>query len=183
MRRSPSPSSATMRPSSVRSRTSCGTPSSTGRRADGSRLRPKLPTASRGSGPTPPPKPLADALHDSLAGPEPGGVTARITFTNKLFPSGALTGQVGSALMSGASGRLWATNDGRGRLELQSDAGDVQVVWNKTSVFVYDASSNTLYRATLPTRSDTSSEQPAVPSVAKISDLLTKLGEHVSLSG
>ena len=32
--------------------------------------------------------------------------------------------------MSGASGRLWATNDGRGRIELQSDAGDVQIVWN-----------------------------------------------------
>ena len=27
--------------------------------------------------------------------------------------------------MSGATGRLWVTNDGRGRLELQSDAGDV----------------------------------------------------------
>src|SRR6266536_1349598 len=99
--------------------------------------------ASGGSGPTPPPKPLAEALHDSLAGPASEGVTARIKFTNKLFPSGAITGQVGSALMSGASGRLWATNDGRGRLELQSDAGDVQVVWNDTEVTVYDASSNT----------------------------------------
>src|SRR5205814_5596810 len=118
--------------------------------------------ASGGSGSTPAPKPLAQALHDSLAGPAPEGVTARIKFTNKLFPSGAITGQVGSALMSGASGRLWATNDGRGRLELQSDAGDVQVVWNDTEVTVYDASSNTLYRATLPTRSDTSSEQPAL---------------------
>jgi outer membrane lipoprotein-sorting protein len=138
--------------------------------------------ASGGSGPTPPPKPLADALHDSLAGPAPEGVTARITFTNKLFPSGALSGQVGSALMSGASGRLWATNDGRGRLELQSDAGDVQVVWNKTSLSAYDASSNTVYRATVPAHSDTSSEQPGVPSVAKITEFLTKLGEHVTLS-
>ena len=138
--------------------------------------------ASGGSGPTPPPKPLADALHDSLAGPKPDGITARITFTNKLFPSGALSGQAGSALMSGASGRLWATNDGRGRLELQSDAGDVQVVWNQTQVSVYDASSNTVYRATLPAQSDTSSEQPAVPSVATITDFLTKLGVHVTLS-
>ena len=75
--------------------------------------------ATGGSGATPPEKSLAQALHDSLAGPAPEGITARITFTNKLFPSGAITGQVGSALMSGASGRLWATNDGRGRLELQ----------------------------------------------------------------
>ena len=35
--------------------------------------------------------------------------------------------------MSGASGRLWVTNDGRGRLELQSDAGDAQIVWNGDS--------------------------------------------------
>ena len=139
-------------------------------------------TASGGSGPTPPPKPLAQALHDSLAGPESAGVTARIKFTNKLFPSGALTGQVGSALMSGASGRLWATNDGRGRLELQSDAGDVQVVWNDTELTVYDASSNTVYRATLPEHKTASSDQSTVPSVAQISDFLTKLGERVVLS-
>jgi outer membrane lipoprotein-sorting protein len=142
--------------------------------------------ASGGSGPTPPPKPLAQALHDSLAGPTPDGVTARIEFTNKLFPSGAITGQVGSALMSGASGRLWATNDGRGRIELQSDAGDVQVVWNDTEVTIYDASSNTVYRAELPADAKSSGDNTnntSVPSVAKISDFLSKLGEHVSLSG
>src|SRR5207249_8295582 len=67
--------------------------------------------ASGGSGPTPPPKPLDHAIHDALAAKEPSGITARITFTNNLFPSGALLGDVGSALMSGASGRLWMTND------------------------------------------------------------------------
>ena len=139
--------------------------------------------ASGGSGPTPPPKPLAQALHDSLAGPAPQGITARIKFTNNLFPSGAIAGQVGSALMSGASGRLWATNDGRGRLELQSDAGDVQVVWNDTNVTVYDASSNTVYKAKLPAHPKGSADQSGVPSVTKISDFLSKLGEHVALSG
>ena len=139
--------------------------------------------ASGGSGSTPAPKPLAQALHDSLAGPAPEGVTARIKFTNKLFPSGAITGQVGSALMSGASGRLWATNDGRGRLELQSDAGDVQIVWNDTEVTIFDASSNTVYRAKLPADAQSSADHSGIPSVAKISDSLSKLGEHVSLSG
>jgi outer membrane lipoprotein-sorting protein len=139
--------------------------------------------ASGRSGPTPPPKPLAQALHDSLSGAAPKGVTARIKFTNKLFPSGAITGQVGSALMSGASGRLWATNDGRGRLELQSDAGDVQIVWNDAQVTVYDASSNTVYRAQLPAHAKSTADQGGIPSVAKISDVLAKLGEHASLSG
>jgi hypothetical protein len=142
-----------------------------------------------GSASTPPDKPLATALHDSLAGPVPNGITARIRFTNKLFPSGALTGQVGSALMSGASGRLWASNDGRGRLELQSNAGDVQIVWNSTDVTVFDASSNTVYRATLPQQDaeaaskHESSAPTAVPALAEIASFLTKLGTHVDLSG
>jgi hypothetical protein len=142
--------------------------------------------ANGGGGPTPPPKPLAQAIHDSLAGAKPNGITARIKFTNRLFPSGALLGNVGSALMSGASGRLWITNDGAGRLELQSNVGDVQVVWNATSVSVYDASLNTVYKATIP--GDTKDATPAhdtggPPALSKISDFLTKLGEHATLSG
>src|SRR5207237_8218054 len=103
-----------------------------------------------GGGDTPPAKPLPQAIHDSLAAPKPQGISADIVFTNKLFPSGALLGQAGSALMSGATGRFWATNDGRGRIELQSDAGDAQIVWNTTDVTAYDASSNTVYHAKLP---------------------------------
>ena len=102
-----------------------------------------------GSGATPPPKPLADAIHDAVTASAPAGITARIHFTNKLFPSGALAGQAGSALMSSADGRLWANANG-GRLELQSDAGDAQITWNDTKVTVYDASSNTAYVADLP---------------------------------
>src|SRR5947208_5453496 len=108
--------------------------------------------AGGGGGLTPHPKSLDGAIHDALGSNGPAGVTARIRFTNRLFPSGALVGQAGSALMSGASGRLWATNDGRGRLELQSDAGDVQIVWNQTKATVYDASSNTVYSFALPAR-------------------------------
>ena len=48
--------------------------------------------ASSGTSSPPPPKPLADALHDALAAPQPAGVTARVTFTNNLLPSGALFG-------------------------------------------------------------------------------------------
>src|SRR5262249_37097061 len=91
-----------------------------------------IAVAAGGGGPTPPPQPLDQAIHDALAAPAPAGVTARVEFTNNLFPSGALLGQTGSALMSGASGRLWITNDRHGRIELQSDAGDVQIVWSPT---------------------------------------------------
>ena len=137
-----------------------------------------------GSGPTPPPMALDQALHDAFAAPEPTGITARVTFTNHLFPSGAILGQTGSALMSGASGRLWMTADGRGRLELQSEAGDAQIVWNGNELSVYDASSNTVYRATLPDKATTpgtdSTDQP--PTLDQISTWLAKLSEHAALS-
>ena len=139
--------------------------------------------ASGDSGPTPPPKPLAQALHDAVAAQHPDGITARITFTNKLFPSGALLGRAGSSLMSGASGRMWVTGDGRGRIELQSDAGDAQIVWSPTEVTVYDASSNTVYQAALPAQKDSAApDQGALPTVAQISDFLTKAGSDVSVS-
>jgi outer membrane lipoprotein-sorting protein len=139
------------------------------------------------SGSEPPAEPLAQAVHDALAAPAPDGATARVTFTNNLFPSGGLLGQAGSPLMSGATGRMWVTNDGYGRVELQSDAGDAQIVWTPTKLTVYDASSNTVYTMALPSRSDTASsttpDRKQPPSVDQISAFLTKLGEHVALSG
>jgi outer membrane lipoprotein-sorting protein len=145
-----------------------------------------IAVAARGGGKTPPPKPLDQAIHDSLAAKSPAGVTARVKFTNRLFPSGSLIGQVGSALMSGASGRLWLTNDGRGRVELQSDAGDVQVVWNDQQISVYDASSNTVYRVTLPKRQSpkgSSGDNGMPPALADIDKVLTDVGVHWALSG
>ncbi|HET8528009.1 MAG TPA: hypothetical protein VFL60_03790 [Gaiellaceae bacterium] len=139
--------------------------------------------ASRGAA-KPQPKPLAQALHDALAAQPVQGITARIRFTNSLFPSGSILGQVGSALMSGASGRLWATADGRGRLELQSDAGDVQVVWNGTELSVYDASSNTVYRAQLPQHdAGKGGTTQAPPALAQIDAFLRKLGDSWAISG
>jgi outer membrane lipoprotein-sorting protein len=144
-----------------------------------------IAVAARGGGPVPKPKPLGQAIHDALAAPEPAGITARVKFTNKLFPSGALLGGAGSALMSGASGRLWATSDGRGRIELQSDAGDAQIVWNQSTISVYDASANTVYRVTLPAKqagSSSSNENGASPPLSEIDTLLQNLGAHATIS-
>jgi outer membrane lipoprotein-sorting protein len=136
-----------------------------------------------GSGSTPPAKPLATAIHDALAGEKPTGLTADIGFTNTLFPSGSITGQAGSALMSSATGRLWV-NDTGGRLELQSDAGDAQIVWSKTKVSVYDATSNTAYTFDLPqdTSTTTDTGTAAVPSVDKITTFLTELSKNWTVS-
>jgi hypothetical protein len=138
--------------------------------------------ATGGSGTTPAPKPLAQAIHDALAGQQPAGITADIGFTNKLFPSGALTGQAGSALMSSATGRLWVNATG-GRLELQSDAGDAQIVWSKTKVTVYDATSNTAYTADIPQDSTTTTDTgSAVPTVDEITTFLTNLSKDWTVS-
>jgi outer membrane lipoprotein-sorting protein len=141
--------------------------------------------AARGSGPVPPARPLAQAIDAGLVAPQPQGVTARIKFTNGLFPSGALMGRVGSALMSGASGRLWARPDGRGRLELQSSAGDVQIVWNQKTVTVYDASSNTVYRAKrAAAKAESQGMSAAQPfSLGEIQAFLAHAAKRATLSG
>ena len=141
-----------------------------------------LAVAASGGGSTPPPKPLPDAIHDALTATKPTGVTARIAFTNKLFPSGALVGQSTSALMSGASGRLWANSTG-GRLELQSDAGDVQITWNDTKATIYDASSNTAYTFDLPQQQSSTSTTEQPPSLDQITTFLTNLSQHWNVSG
>src|SRR5205085_4768896 len=141
--------------------------------------------ASGGGGPTPPAKPLANAIHDALAGTAPDGITADITFTNKLFPSGALTGAAGSALLSGTTGRLWATNDGRGRLELQSNAGDAQIVWNANEVTAYDASSNTVYKFTLPVKTSSTPDtggSDTPPALSDITSFLAELSQQATVS-
>jgi hypothetical protein len=138
------------------------------------------------AGPTPAPSSLDQAIHAGLSAPGPAGITARIKFTNRLFPGGALLGNVGSALMSGASGRLWVRNDGHGRLELQSDAGDVQIVWSPAAVTVYDASSNTVYRAALPTAKGSGTHEHgahAPPTVSEIAGFLSKVDARANVSG
>jgi outer membrane lipoprotein-sorting protein len=132
-------------------------------------------------GGTPAPAPLPNAIQAALAAPAPAGITARVTFTNRLFPSGALLGNAGPVLVSGGSGRLWLASGGRGRLELQSNVGDTQIVWNDTSLFVYDASSNTVYKAALPAGSKDTAGAP--PSLATITDALAKLGGDLAISG
>ncbi len=139
--------------------------------------------ATGSSSDTPPQKPLAEAIRDALAAAPVDGVSARVTFTNKLFPSGALLGNAAPVAMAGGSGRLWMTGDGRGRIELQSDAGDAQILWTRTDVTVYDAASNTAYHALLPVSQPGSAAPDTPPSLARITDLLNELGAHATVTG
>jgi len=116
-----------------------------------------------GTGPVPPPKPLAQAVHDALAagagGQQIEGVSARIQLTDHLLEGANLASQSGGGgggglasnpLLTGASGRLWISDDGRIRVELQSESGDTQILYDGHTVTLYDAASNSLYRYTPP---------------------------------
>lgn len=163
------------------------------------------------TGPVPPAKPLADAVHDALSAPRVSGVSARIQLTDNLLEGanlatggGGEAGQLSSSpLVSGASGRLWIGSEGHARLELQSEKGDTQILWDGKTAEMYDASTNTLYRYQPPAGADaeTSSSSSSAdtsgtgtssdgagsahhgpPSVAEIEEGIAKLSKHAAVS-
>jgi outer membrane lipoprotein-sorting protein len=148
------------------------------------------------AGPTPPPKPLAQAIHDALGAQAVAGVSANITLTDHLLEGASLatgSGRGGeltsSPLITGGSGRLWIAKSGDVRLELQSQQGDTQVVYDGHTLTLYDAATNTVYRYTPPAgeggvgSSAPDSGHHEVPSVAKIEEAIAHLSKHADVSG
>jgi outer membrane lipoprotein-sorting protein len=134
-----------------------------------------------GSAPKPDPKPLDRAVHDAVTAPPVDGVTARVTFTNGLLPSGSIPQGAASPLAAGAEGRLWLAADGRARLELQSDAGDAQIVADGDRLTVYDSSATTVY--TVPTPADAEQPRHQEPTLADVRQGLGRLATAWTLSG
>jgi outer membrane lipoprotein-sorting protein len=144
-----------------------------------------IAVAASGSGPVPKRAPLADAVHRALGAPPVKGISASITFTNNLIDSSDFAGgQAVDPILQGASGRLWMSDDGRVRLELQSDNGDAQIVVNHNRFWISDPMSHTVYEGTLP-RERSSGHQRAhgVPSLARIQSVLKQLMGRVDVSG
>src|SRR3954453_2171863 len=135
--------------------------------------------ALRSGGEKPPAKPLDRAIRAAVTAPRAAGISARIEFVNHLLPSGSVAGQSGgSPLLKGAARRLWLTGDGGMRLELQSDSGDAQIVSDGKHASLYDATSNTVYRADLPQDKSTAEHaQSGPPSLARIDKGLANLGK------
>lgn len=143
--------------------------------------------ATSGAGPKPPPKPLANAVQDALDAPAVPGISARVQFTNHLVDAASIEGS--DPLLSGASGRLWASPEGGGklRLELQAEGGggDSQVLVSEHRFEIYDGSSQTVYKGTLPEGEgkDSAANDPATPSLGEVEEAITKAEEHAELSG
>src|SRR3954447_9117811 len=134
----------------------------------------------------PPSKPLNQAVVDAANAPKVDGLTASITFDNHLIPAGALPEGSTTPLLSGAKGRLWVTNDGRFRIELQSQGGDAQIVSDGKTVTVYDATSNTAYKFDLPQeRGDdkANADEHKPVTLAQVDKAITEVSKHWTLSG
>jgi outer membrane lipoprotein-sorting protein len=139
-----------------------------------------------GSDELPPRTSLAFAVREAVGAPRVEGVSARIEFENNLIPSGSMaSGMGGSPLLSGARGRLWWAQDGRFRLELQSESGDAQVVADGETVTVFDASGNTVYRFPLPREKGAADRdaRKAVPSLEQVRAALARLAEAWEIAG
>jgi outer membrane lipoprotein-sorting protein len=150
-----------------------------------------LALAATGGGPKPAPAPLPVAAHDALTAPEVSGVSARIQFTNHLIAGSSIQGA--DPILSGASGRLWATPDGKVRLELQASGhegatSDSQVLIDGGRFSIYDSGSNTVYKGTLPqhggdSQSADKSGADKPPTLADVKNAIASLMEHANVSG
>lgn len=144
-----------------------------------------IAVAATGGGPVPKREPLAAAVHHALAAPQVKGISADISFTNNLIDSSDFAGQLRDPILQGASGRLWLSNGGRLRLELQSENGDTQVVVDHHRFWISDAAQSTVYEGTLPAEKSASKSPTAhgVPAIAQIQSEITRLMRHVDLTG
>jgi outer membrane lipoprotein-sorting protein len=145
-----------------------------------------IAVAASNGGPKPPRESLAKALHQAASAPAVSGITARIKFTNNLITTSDIQGT--DPILNGATGRLWMSNDGRLRLELQGDNGDAQVVVNNGSFSIYDPMTNTVYKGTLPQQSGSSSstkssQSEPIPTVAQLQNDINQLAQHWRLIG
>lgn len=136
----------------------------------------------------PPRTSLAFAVREALAAPKVDGVSARIEFSNRLIPSGSMPAGAASPLLSGARGRLWLAEDGRFRLELQSDGGDAQIVSDGDTLTIFDARANTVYRVALPEQSAADAERQrahhdGAPSLESVRRGLARLAQAWDVSG
>jgi hypothetical protein len=150
-----------------------------------------IAVAAIGNGPVPSRESLAVAIHQALAAPAVTGISASISYTNNLIDATDFEGPT-DPLLQGASGRLWLTDtpgDQQLRIELQTDNGDAQVVFDNGHFSIYDPAAGEAYEGTLPakahsalhhrTRADSADR---IPSLAAITRALTRISKHAAVS-
>jgi outer membrane lipoprotein-sorting protein len=140
--------------------------------------------AATSGGPVPKHEPLAVAIHQALGAKPVKGISADISFTNRLIDSSEILGS--DPLLSGGSGHIWVSDDGRVRLELYGDNGDPELVVNRGSWWIYDPTLKTAYEGKIPggaADAHKSRRREALPSVTQIQTQLGRLAMHLNISG
>ncbi len=127
--------------------------------------------------------------------PQTASVSGDVAWTNDLLGTAALQlpgGDAGLAsLLQSGSGRFWY-QDGKIRFESQGAAGDLVVVLNGATAWLYSSQSETATEFTLPARpagggasegeTSTTDVAGAVDLPQKIQEMLDKLAPHATLT-
>jgi hypothetical protein len=140
--------------------------------------------AAQGSGPVPPKKPLAAAIHGALTAGQVNGISASIHLSNNLIGSSEIQGPT-DPLLSGGDGHIWVSSTGQLRLELYGDNGDAELVLNRTSWWISDPTTQTVYEGMLPAQAGAkhaSGKREQIPTVAQIQTNLNRLAAHLNIS-
>jgi hypothetical protein len=103
-----------------------------------------------------------------------------VTLSSNL-PWDTPAGKLADSFLSG-SGRVWVSDNGQGRLDLQTAAGPVSTAWDSTTLSVYLAALNSVYRASFPQPDSQSGTAPQPPTLAAIDRVLTWIGQAWTIS-
>jgi hypothetical protein len=114
-----------------------------------------------GGSSSPPPKPLDQAIEQAVSA-DHVGTSADVTV------SGVVSG----------SGHLWISDGDQGRVDLQTNIGELSAAWDSTTLSVYVGPLNHVYRMSLPQPENTS--QPLT--LAAIDRVLAQLGQAWTIS-
>ncbi len=142
-----------------------------------------------GSGPVPARKSLPVAIHQALTAPAVQGVTGHFQLTNHLIDTSGIHGA--SPLLTGTTGRFWVSQNSL-RLEFPANSdgrsGDTNLVVQGDKVELYDSSSSTVYKGTLPgnaTKKTNASKKrdQGPPTVNAIQQELAKLTRRFAVTG
>ena len=138
----------------------------------------------------PPPPISTQVLAERLVrATPPPTASGSFELANRLLPPGAADLERGrqapSPLLAGGSGRFWYSAPDKLRIEL----GDVQLVRNGRTLWLYDAGRRAAHRVELPASGTLTGEQPAavqgcppLPSSATIASALAVLGSDFDLA-
>src|SRR5262249_25708630 len=132
-----------------------------------------------GGSSAPPPKPLDQAIAHAVSASRVG-ISAQVTLSSHL-PLDTPAGKLADSFLSG-SGRGLVSDNGQCLLDLQTGAGPVSAAWDSTTLSVYVAALNSVYRATFSEPASQGGTAPQPPTLVAIDRVLARIGQGWTIS-